>query len=246
VDHLRTIRYSPGMRPAADVRLFLFDIDGTLLTAHGAGRRALESAMLATYGTAGDVNRYDFRGKTDPLIVSELVTGAGIPRRTVEDRLAACFDAYVVFLGALLADGHPVDLIPGVAGVVEALRQRPDALVGLLTGNIQRGAELKLAPTGLLPVFRLGAYGSDDRDRRRLPAVARARAEALLGAEIPFDRVTVIGDTPLDVDCAAACGARAVAVATGQHSLEELACCSPHLLLPGFQDVQAVVAALTN
>ncbi|HTU01821.1 MAG TPA: HAD hydrolase-like protein, partial [Candidatus Sulfotelmatobacter sp.] len=195
---------------------------------------------------AGDVENYDFRGKTDPLIVSELVTRAGIPPRTVEDRLAACFETYAGCLQALLADGHPVDLIPGVAAVVQALSRRHDAVIGLLTGNIQRGAELKLARTGLLPLFRLGAYGSDDRDRRRLPGIARARAEALQGVEIPFERLTVIGDTPLDVDCAVACGARAVAVATGQHSMEELAGCSPHLLLSGFHDPEAVVAALTG
>ena len=232
------------MPVSGKTRLFLFDVDGTLITAHGAGRRALEAAMRATYGTAGDVDRYDFRGKTDPLIVSELVTGAGIPSRAVEDRLDACFEAYADFLQALLADGHPVDVIPGVAAVVEQLSRHPDALLGLLTGNVRRGAELKLGGTGLLPFFPIGAYGSDDRDRRRLPAIARGRAEAAHGLAIPFDQITVIGDTPLDVDCAHACGACAVAVATGQHSSEELAACSPHLLLPGFQDTEAVIAAL--
>ena len=118
--------------------------------------------------------------------------------------------------------------------------------MGLLTGNIERGAQAKLRPTGLLPFFRLGAYGSDDADRRRLPAVACARAETLTGRTITFDRVTIIGDTPLDVDCARACGGRAVAVATGQHPAEELAACGPDLLFPDFADVPAVLHALAG
>jgi phosphoglycolate phosphatase-like HAD superfamily hydrolase len=136
--------------------------------------------------------------------------------------------------------------MPGVAEVVRALAARDDGLVGLLTGNIERGARAKLRPTGLLPLFRLGAYGSDDPDRRRLPAVACARARALTGREVPFAQVTIIGDTPLDVDCARACGARAVAVATGQHAAHELAACGPDLMFPDFSDVDLVVKSLTG
>ncbi len=130
--------------------------------------------------------------------------------------------------------------------VVRALRLRKDALVGLLTGNIERGARAKLKPTGLLPFFRVGAFGSDDADRRRLPAIARARAHTLVGREFPCDRVIIIGDTPLDVDCARACGAVAVAVATGQHRLDELSACTPDLLFPDFSDADAVLHALTR
>jgi phosphoglycolate phosphatase-like HAD superfamily hydrolase len=124
------------------------------------------------------------------------------------------------------------------------LSARTDALVGLLTGNIEPGARVKLRPTGLWPLFRVGAYGSDDAERRRLPAIACERARALTGRDFPFERVTIIGDTPLDVDCARACGARAIAVATGFHSGAELAACEPDLLFGDFSDVERVLDAL--
>src|SRR5574341_1928536 len=143
------------------MRLFLFDIDGTLITAHGVGRLALTRAMREAYGTAGAYERYDFRGLTDPRIVHDLMRVAGIPHDIIQDRLPACFDLYVDHLEALIADGHRVDVLPGVGDLVRALASRRDALVGLLTGNIERGARAKLGPTGLLPLFRVGAFGSD-------------------------------------------------------------------------------------
>lgn len=228
------------------MRLLLFDVDGTLITARGAGREALGQALRAVYGTAGPIDGYDFRGKTDPQIVHDLMRGAGLDAHVVRARLPQVFDAYVTELEALVLDRARVRLLPGVSEVVQELGRQPETLVGLLTGNIERGAQTKLRPTGLLPFFRLGAYGSDDADRRRLPAVACARAETLTGRTITFDRVTIIGDTPLDVDCARACGGRAVAVATGQHPAEELAACGPDLLFPDFTDVSAVLRALAD
>lgn len=228
-----------------EMRLFLFDVDGTLVSAQGAGREALGRALRATYGTAGPIAGYDFRGKTDPRIVRDLMAAAGLAAGDVEAGLAACFAAYVEELAALLGDGGRVRVMPGIAEVVRALSADAGALVGLLTGNIEPGARVKLSPTGLLPLFRVGAFGSDDMDRRRLPAVACARARAVAGRDFPFERVTIIGDTPLDVDCARACGAVAVAVATGQHAVEELRACAPDHLFTDFSDVGRAVAALT-
>ncbi|MGH7391801.1 MAG: HAD family hydrolase [Candidatus Rokuibacteriota bacterium] len=228
------------------MRLFLFDVDGTLITAHGAGRVALARALEEVFGTAGPIDRYDFRGRTDPRIVLDLMRAAGLDDAGVAARLPACLDAYVRELAALIADGRRVDVMPGVADVVRQLAARDDAVVGLLTGNIERGARVKLAPTGLWPLFRLGAYGSDDADRRRLPAIACTRARVRTGRDFPFDRVTIIGDTPLDVDCARACGARAVVVATGHYRADELAACGPDLLFSDFADVPAVLGALAG
>lgn len=227
------------------MRLYLFDIDGTLVSARGAGRIALTSALVKTFGTAGAVDTYDFRGKTDPRIVLDLMQAAGVPERDIRARLDICFDAYVRELDTLVGDGERVQVMPGIAEVVRALAARDDALVGLLTGNIEPGARVKLRSTGLWPLFRVGAFGSDDIDRRRLPAVACERARARLGRDIPFDRVVIIGDTPLDVDCARACGAVAVAVATGHHRPDELSACAPDLLFTDFSDVSAALAALT-
>ncbi len=228
------------------MRLLLFDVDGTLITARGAGRQALGHALRAVYGTAGPIDEYDFRGKTDLQIVHDLMRAAGLEEPAIRARLSEALGAYVSELEALVQNGTRVQVLPGVAEVLRELDHRPETLVGLLTGNIERGAHVKLRPTGLLPFFRLGAYGSDDADRRRLPAVACARAEQLTRHPVTFDRVTIIGDTPLDVDCARSCGARAVAVATGQHPVAELAACGPDLLLPNLTDVPAVLAALAG
>jgi len=229
-----------------DVRLFLFDVDGTLVTARGAGRAAFGRALQATYGTPGAVDVYDFRGKTDPRIVWDLMRGAGLDNAAITRGLDAFFAAYLEELRRAIGDGSRVQVMPGVAAVVSALAARDDALVGLLTGNIEAGARLKLAPTGLWPLFSVGAFGSDDMDRRRLPAIARARARLVAGGDFPFARVTIIGDTPLDVDCARACGAVAVAVATGQHPQEELAACEPDHIFADFTDVARALAALTG
>lgn len=226
------------------MRLVLFDVDGTLVTARGAGRAAFARALGAVFGTAGAVETYDFRGKTDPRIVFDLMADAGFDEAAIRARLEAFFASYVRELETLLVDGARVTVLPGVVDLVRRLSAREDAMVGLLTGNIEAGARIKLRPTGLLSLFRVGAYGSDDLDRRRLPAIACARARALVGHEFPFERVTIIGDTPLDVDCARACGALAVAVATGFHPAEELAACGPDLLFADLADVERVLSAL--
>ncbi len=231
---------------SADARhLFLFDIDGTLVSAGGAGRVALGRALQTVFGTTGPIESYDFRGKTDPRIVWDLMGAAGLDQARIAGRLAACFDAYVAELDTLIGDGSRVKVMPGIGAVVGTLAARADAVVGLLTGNIERGARVKLATTGLWPLFRVGAFGSDDMDRRRLPAIACERARHAVGEPFAFEQVTIIGDTPLDVDCARACGARAVAVATGFHPAEDLAACAPDLFFSDFSDVTAALAALT-
>jgi phosphoglycolate phosphatase len=228
------------------VRLFLFDIDGTLVTARGAGRLAIGHALATAYGTTGPLEAYDFRGKTDQRIVWDLMRGAGLDDARIAAGLAECFAAYLAELERLIGDGARVTIMPGVGALVRALAARADAVVGLLTGNIEPGARVKLRPTGLWPLFRVGAFGSDEMDRRRLPAIACERAHRLTGRPFAFEEVTIIGDTPLDVDCARACGAVAVAVATGFHPAEDLKACAPDLFFADFADVPATLAALTT
>jgi phosphoglycolate phosphatase-like HAD superfamily hydrolase len=228
------------------VRLVLFDIDGTLISSRGVGRRAFASALRAIYGTAGALDAYDTRGKTDPRIVVDVLQAAGLAAPAIEAGLEACFAAYARELESAIGTGACVEVLPGMEAVVRQLGARRDIVVGLLTGNIARGAELKLGPTGLWSCFQVGAFGSDHIDRRRLPEVARARVRDQLGHDVPFDRVTIIGDTPHDIDCARACGGVAVAVATGLYSRDELAAHAPDLLFDDFADVEAVVAVLAR
>ena len=227
------------------MRLFLFDIDGTLVTARGAGRTAFGRALLKTYETTGPIEDYDFRGRTDQRIVWDLMRAAAVDDARIAAGMPACFEAYVAELEALIGDGARVSVMPGVVPLVRALAGRHDAVVGLLTGNIEPGARVKLRPTGLLDLFRVGAFGSDDLDRRRLPAIACERAHRLTGRRFAFEEVTIIGDTPLDVDCARACGAVAVAVATGFHPAEELQACGPDHFFVDFSDVETTLTALT-
>ena len=228
------------------MRLVLFDIDGTILTARGAGRRALAAALSLVYGTDGNIERYDLRGRTDPRIVFDLMEGAGLTREAVRERLDDCFEAYARGLAAEIGDGSGVVTLPGVAELVRRLAGAAGALVGLLTGNIEEGARIKLEPTGLRPYFRLGAYGSDHLDRRQLPALAARRAQALVGVGFKPDEVLVIGDTPCDIECARHFGAVAVAVATGLYPRHELEAEQLDLLFDDFSDVDAALSKLLS
>jgi phosphoglycolate phosphatase-like HAD superfamily hydrolase len=226
------------------VRLVLFDVDGTLLTASGAGRRALACALREVYGTAGPIDAYDFRGGTDPQIVRDLLRLAGVAEDAIEAGEAALYARYAECLEAEIGEGAGVRLYPGVRELVEALARRDDVVVGLLTGNIEAGARLKLRPTGLWPRFRLGAYGSDHADRTRLPLVAARRAEALVRRAFGGGETVIIGDTPRDIGCARAFGATAIGVATGWHAPEDLAAHAPDHLFADLSDTERALATI--
>jgi phosphoglycolate phosphatase-like HAD superfamily hydrolase len=225
------------------VRLVLFDVDGTLLLARGAGRRALGRALVDVFGTAGDLDGYDLRGTTDTKLVHDVLGATGLARARVEADLPRCFEAYARHLTQEIGDGAGVALLPGIAALVPRLHAG-GALLGLLTGNTEAGARIKLGPTGLWPYFRTGAYGSEHSDRRCLGPLAASRAALLAGCEFPPERVVVVGDTTHDVDCARAFGAVAVAVATGQVPREDLARAAPDHLFDDFSDVERAAALL--
>ncbi len=220
------------------MRLVLFDVDGTLLTARGAGRRALRRTLTNVFGTSGSLDGYDMSGKTDPRILLDLMVGAGLDPAAVTERLDEYFEAYARTLTEEIGDGRDVVIMPGVADLVRRLAAVDGVVLGLLTGNIEEGARIKLRPTGLLPYFVLGAFGSDDADRRRLPSLAARRAHAQVGHAFAPGEVLVIGDTPHDIDCARAFGAVAVAVATGRFSRAQLLGERPDLIFDNFADVE--------
>jgi phosphoglycolate phosphatase-like HAD superfamily hydrolase len=226
------------------VKLVLFDIDGTLITSRGAGRRAMRVAFERVFGTAAGIDQYDLRGRTDTRIVHDVMGAEGWEPARVSERLDDFFEAYLGGLVAEIGDGQGVVMLPGVAEVVERLAESSEVALGLVTGNIEQGARIKLQPAGLWPRFRVGAYGSDHMDRRRLPSLAARRAHALLGREFPPTDVVVIGDTPHDVDCARACGAVAVAVATGQYPREALLADRPDHFFEDLSDTDRVLRAL--
>jgi len=227
------------------MKLVLFDIDGTLLNSDGAGRRAIQRALIEAFGTAGPDEHW-FDGKTDPQIVHELMELAGIDTVTVDARLDDVFARYVELLREeLAAPGHAATACPGVHDLLDALERRDDVILGLLTGNVQPGAHAKLGAVGILPDrFRVGAFGSDHAVRAELPAIARGRASSLLGGDFPGDAMVVIGDTPADLTCGRGVRARAVGVATGRYSMEQLSGYEPAAVFADFRETSAVVAAI--
>jgi phosphoglycolate phosphatase-like HAD superfamily hydrolase len=175
--------------------------------------------------------------------VRELAARLGTPDDLIGRRVEECIAHYVELLRGELAAGR-VETLPGIRELVTALAADRRALVGLLTGNVEEGARLKLEPTGLLPLFKVGAYGSDSALRADLPAVAVARAEALTGRRYAGKDVVVIGDTPADVECGASLGVTAVAVATGRHTADELAACAPDHVFADLSDWRAAYDAI--
>src|SRR5881296_3320657 len=209
------------------MRLILFDIDGTLLWTNGAGRRAIHRALLEEVGTAGPIASYRFDGKTDPQIVRELLALAGHAAAADDARVQAVCRRYVGLLEAELAKPtQATRLMDGVADLLaglEPLESQGRVLVGLLTGNLESGAALKLRSAGFDPArFRVGAYGSDSALRSDLPAVAARRAAALSQRRFAGPDLVIVGDTPDDVACGRPIGARAVAVATGFYDVAAL------------------------
>src|SRR5262245_56293040 len=192
--------------------LYLFDIDGTLVRAGGAGARALDRVIEARYGIRSAMRGIDAGGKTDPWILEELFA-ARLGRAPVEDEIASILDAYVPVLAEECATGPAFRVLEGAFEVVEWLGARGDVAVGLATGNTEAGARVKLERAGLWQRFTFGGYGSDSPVRAELVATAIARGEAAAGAKA--DRVVVVGDTMHDVRAARACGADVVAVTTG-------------------------------
>lgn len=231
------------------MRLVLFDIDGTLLWTDGAGRRAIHRALLAEAGTAGPIDTYRFDGKTDPQIVRELLTLAGLADADAPDRIAAVCRRYVEALQEEL-DGAPdgTRLLPGVAALLTALEPHESAgraVVGLLTGNVKPGADLKLRAAGVEPGrFAVGAYGSDSGRRAELPPIAAERATELTGTPFAGADVVIVGDTPEDVACGRPIGARSVAVATGYYDTTALRAAGATHVFESLADTAAVLAAL--
>ncbi len=197
------------------MRLLLFDIDGTLLTCGPQVLPIFSSSLVAVFGTTGTLTGYDFGGKTDPQIVLDLMTAAGLSRDEVLRRLPRMRDAYVSRLEAELSP-EGMRVMPGVREILDELMRREDQAVGLLTGNWERGGRAKLAALDLDDYFPFGAFGDDGVARADLVPAALARAEQRFGRAFAPSETLIIGDTVYDVACAQAHGVPVLAVATGR------------------------------
>jgi len=221
--------------------LLLWDIDGTLILSGGAGERALVAALRTEFGLSGTLEGVEVAGRTDRWIARRVFAKFSLP--ATSENFTRYLEGYLRALPAELANPHARPC-PGIRELLAALVQRTDIAQGLLTGNLRRGAKLKLHYHDLWSHFPFGAFGDDSETRAELGPHALRRASAHHAVEFAADRVFVIGDTPHDIVCGRAIGARTLAVATGGYSVEQLRAHSPTVVFRDLSDTAAVLAAI--
>jgi phosphoglycolate phosphatase-like HAD superfamily hydrolase len=222
-------------------KLVLFDIDGTLLTSGGAGERALRLALKDRFGVDDDLSKIEIAGRTDSGIARQIFQRHGMS--ATAENLSSFYDGYLHHLALQLPDTKG-SLLPGILELLEALAAKPDVALALLTGNLSRGAELKLTHYGVWHFFEFGAYADDHFDRNQLGPFARARAFEKHGIEFSLATTFVLGDTPHDIDCGRAFGAKTVAIATGNYTRQELGAHKPDFLFDDLSGASHVIATL--
>ena len=225
-------------------RLVLFDIDGTLLTTNGNAVKAMLTAVRATYGVEAAWDSTAMNGKTELWIVHKLLGDAGIPRQQVTSQLPRMWGRYVEELKQRLTREN-ITVFSGVSDLLRLLGSRNDMLVGLLTGNIEPSATVKLTTAGL-DGFALGAFGEHHEDRSALPSLAVEAAERIHGRRFHGGQITIIGDTPNDIACGKHLGVNAIAVATGRYSIEDLSGHAPARVFADLSDARAVLEAIES
>jgi phosphoglycolate phosphatase len=226
---------------ASGKRLLLFDIDGTLIHAAGAGLESLRVTLKDRFGIVDGLADIELAGRTDSGIVMSILNKHRIP--ATNENIASFLDTYVHFL-SLELPRRAGQILPGVVELLEKLKTRPHLILALLTGNISRGAQLKLEHYGVWHFFEFGAFADDHHDRNQLGAFAQARAREKHGVEFAAGQIDVIGDTPSDIECGKAFGARTVAIATGSWPREELAAHQPDFLFKDLANVDEVIHIL--
>ena len=202
------------------VRLVLFDIDGTLVHTGHAGTQAFAKTFATEFKLHHGTEKIKFAGRTDVSLVREFFRIHSLPE--TPEHFAQFFERYVFWLDQILARSH-TQICPGVRELIHGLRALPaPPVLGLLTGNIRLGAEIKLRHFGLWEIFQFGGFADDHEERDHIAAAALDRGRRVLGKNLQPQEIVVIGDTPFDVRCGKFIGAKTLAVATGGAKLEEL------------------------
>lgn len=221
-------------------KVLLFDIDATLLKTGWAGFRALDRIFDELYGVPRATDGIRPAGKTDPLIIREMVEKR-VPDRDPDREIPRVVKLYVKYLAEEVEVSPGFRVMPGVPELLEALSRIPHLALGLATGNLEQGAYIKLQRAGLRSYFSFGGFGSDSEDRTEVVLAAIGRAREHLKAEVPLDSIYVIGDTPRDILHGKEAGAKTVAVATGGSDMEELGRHDPDFLFEDFTSTDSVV-----
>jgi len=216
--------------------LLLWDIDGTILTSGGAGMKALCAALHAVFGVSGSLAGIEFAGRTDPWIIRQIFARFGI--ENTQENVASYLDGYIAALPGILAKCN-ASVLPGVSEILVRASEHPGVALGLVTGNFRRSAQAKLGFHGLWGYFPIGAFADDTEIRDELGPHALRRARGHGGVDFPAERVWIVGDTPYDIFCARAFGARVLAVATGGSNVSELVAHRPDAVLEHLGDPAA-------
>lgn len=220
--------------------VLLFDVDGTLVTTCGAGRRAVERTFETRYGSK-DVLPLSFGGMTDKAIVRNGLLALGMSfdsDAALESEIDATLDAYLAVLAEEVRRAQ-IRIHEGMVRAMDMADGRPNVALGLGTGNIRKGAEIKLRCVDIFDRFGFGGFGDDSIDRPALLMAGARRGAEKLGVPIEDCRIVIIGDTPKDISAAKAIGAECVAVATGMHDLAELRACEPTAVFANLADPRA-------
>jgi phosphoglycolate phosphatase-like HAD superfamily hydrolase len=217
-----------------DRKVVLFDVDGTLIDTGGAGGRSWSHAFREAFGVDGDIRKFSEVGMTDPVVARQTFEGT-LGREPTTDEVIRLMMRYVLRLPEEVASSPGYRVMPGVHDLLERL-VAADTLLGLVTGNIEGAAHVKIARAGLQRFFLFGGYGSDSAERSDLTRAGIARAEALSGHDIDPSEVLVVGDTPRDIEAAHGAGAIAVGVATGEYSVDQLRDGGAEHVLRSFED----------
>jgi phosphoglycolate phosphatase-like HAD superfamily hydrolase len=219
------------------VRLVLFDIDGTLVHTGHAGTKAFAKVFATEFGAHDGTERMKFSGRTDVSLVREFFSLHAIPATSAN--FERFFERYVFWLDHILAHSKTQEC-PGMRNLITDLQTLPEPpLLGLLTGNIRLGAEIKLRHFGLWDHFETGGFADDDEDRNKIALAAKHRGSRVLGRELRGEEIVVIGDTPLDIRCGRAIGAKVLAVATGGSRFHELEAHKPDWIVDDVRDLRA-------
>lgn len=211
-------------------KLLLFDLDGTLLLTGGAGTRSFEGSFVRHFRVKARTEGVRMDGMTDPAIARHILKSHGLPHD--DEAVARVLEGYLAYLESAVAASRGYQVLPDVIDALEDLSRRADVVLGLATGNIERGARIKLERAGLNRFFPFGGFGSDSEDRAKIVRTAIARGSGFAGEEFGKGMIVVIGDTPKDVAAGKAAGVKTVAVATGSYDLDALRACSPDAAIP--------------
>jgi phosphoglycolate phosphatase-like HAD superfamily hydrolase len=225
------------------MRLVLFDVDGTLISAGGAGMRAFYRALRSVFDIEASRELIRPDGKTDPLILKELMACLDLADRWSDRTQEAVFSSYLGFLEDEMCRAKEqglVGILPGALELLEMLSGQSDFCIGLATGNLERGAYIKLDKAGLNGYFRFGGYGSDSEDRTTLTRIGIRRGAQVIAPE-PVEGVFVVGDTPLDILHGHAVGASVIAVSSAGYSPSDLSLHGPDLLVPDLTAGESIV-----